>query len=181
MKRIKRLVSFQTVIRRFADQGEKTGWTYIKVPGAYTDQINPGSKKSFRVKGKLDAHVFEKISLLPFGDGDFIMALNASIRKAIGKMEGEKISVQMELDERHPEAAPGFIESMKDEPAAFEAFYKLSKSHHHYFINWIEAAKTNETKAKRIAHAVNALVKGLGFGEMVRKIKKEKDDLLPGL
>jgi hypothetical protein len=181
MKSSKHVVKFETAIKRFADQGEKTGWTYIEIPAACAQQIHPDNKKSFRVKGKLDDFVFEKISLLPFGDGDFIMALNASIRKGIRKAEGEKVSVQMELDQRQPEPSLEFIASMKDEPAAFTAFKKLPKSHQHYFINWIESAKTVQTKATRIAHAVNALAAGLGFGEMVRKIKKERDDLLPGL
>ena len=181
MKSAKQLVGFQTVIRRFADQGEKTGWTYIKIPAAYAEQIHPGNKKSFRVKGKLDEYAFEKISLLPFGDGDFIMALNATIRKAIRKAEGAKLSVKMELDEREPEASPEFVASMKDEPGAYTAFYKLSKSHQHYFINWIQAAKTDQTRAKRIAHAVNALAQGLGFREALMNSKKDRDDLLSGL
>ena len=181
MKSAKPRVCFHTVIRRFADQGEKTGWTYIKIPAACTEQIHPGNKKSFRVKGKLDDHAFEKISLLPFGDGDFIMALNATIRKAIRKAEGAKLSVQMELDEREPEPSPEFVASMNDEPGAYAAFNKLPKSHRHYFINWIEAAKTDQTRAKRMAHAVNALAQGLGFREALMNSKKERDDLLPGL
>ena len=177
MKSSKHHVSFQTIIRRFADQGEKTGWTYIKIPSAIAAQIHPANKKSFRVKGKLDEYAFEKISLLPFGDGDFIMALNASIRKAIHKVEGAKVSVQLQLDEREPDPSPEFLASMNDEPAALATFNKLKKSHQHYFINWIESAKTDQTKAKRIAHAVDALSQGLGFREALMSSKKERDDL----
>lgn len=117
----------------------------------------------------LDDYAFEKISLVPFGGGDYIMALNATMRKGFRKSTGATLLVKMELDERSPEPPPEFIESLKDEPDSFNAFNKLPKSHQHYFINWIRSAKTDETKAKRIAQAVNALLQGLGFGEMIRK------------
>jgi hypothetical protein len=50
----------------------------------------------------------------------------------------------------------------------------LPKSHQKYFSNWIESARTESTKAKRIAQAVNALSIGLGYGEMMRMNKISK-------
>ena len=43
------MVQFTTTIKRFAEQGEKTGWTYFVVPAEIALKINPGQKKSFRV------------------------------------------------------------------------------------------------------------------------------------
>jgi len=34
------------------------------------------TKKAFRVKGKLDAYEYKAVSLIPMGEGDFIMAVN---------------------------------------------------------------------------------------------------------
>jgi hypothetical protein len=52
--------------------------------------LRPGNKKSFRVKGKIDAHPIRGIALLPMGGGRFIMALNAEMRKEMekGKAKG---------------------------------------------------------------------------------------------
>jgi hypothetical protein len=174
------VVTFKATISKFGEQGEKTGWIYIKVPAAIAIQLKPGNKKSFRVKGFLDNYAFEKTSLLPLGEGDFILALNATMRKAIRKTTGATLSVKMETDERQPEPPPEFIECLKDEPGAFTAFSKLTNAYQNYFINWINSAKTDITKAKRIAHAVNALSKGLGFGGMMRKLKQDSQDSLPG-
>ena len=70
---------------KFGKQGEKTGWTYIEIPADLAQKLKPGNKKEFKVKGKLDKYVITRVSLLPMGSGIFIMALNAEMRKAIGK------------------------------------------------------------------------------------------------
>jgi uncharacterized protein YdeI (YjbR/CyaY-like superfamily) len=61
---------------------------------------------------------------------------------------------------------------LADDATALDFFNTLSKGHQTYFSNWIEAAKTVETKTKRITQAVMGLSMGLGYGEMVRYFKK---------
>ena len=167
-------VSFSAVLKRFDEQGEKTGWTYIEIPSAIAQELIPGNKKSFRVKGKLDSYSFSKIALMPMGNGDFIMPLKAEIRKGIGKQKGATVLVKMQLDKQELELPAEFAECLHDEPKALAHFQSLPKSHQHYFIRWITEAKTDATKAKRIAQALNALATGLGFAEMLRNIKKNK-------
>ena len=70
------MIQFTTTIHKFEKQGEKTGWTYIEIPADIAQQIKPGNKKSFRVKGKLDNYKIAGVSLLPMGGGSFIMAIN---------------------------------------------------------------------------------------------------------
>ena len=167
------MVQFSTVIQRFEKQGEKTGWTYINIPVKIAQQLKPGNKKSFRVKGKLDNHVITGVALIPMGEGDFIMALNATMRKAIGKRNGDKLRIQIEVDEKPPELCAELLECLSDEPVAQEHFDSLPYSHRLYFSKWIESAKTAPTKAKRIAQAVTALSRKWGFPEMMRANKKE--------
>lgn len=153
--------------------GEKTGWTYIEIPADIAQKLKPGNKKSFRVKGKLDHFSIEKTSLLPMGKGAFIMPLNAVMRKGIGKKEGGMLRVQLEEDKREYVLNFDMMECLKDEPAAVKKFKSLPGSHQRYFSKWIESAKTEATKAKRIAMTVNALAKGWGFAEMIRANKKQ--------
>ena len=61
-----------------------------------------------------------------------------------------------------------FIACLKDEPMAKKHFESLTGSHQRYFSKWIDSAKTEETKVKRITMAVNALAKKWGYPEMLR-------------
>ena len=75
------MIKCSATIQKFDAQGEKTGWTYITIPAVIAKKINPGVKKSYRVKGKLDEFEIDKVALIPMGEGDFIMAINAVMRK----------------------------------------------------------------------------------------------------
>ncbi len=166
------LVKFTAAIHRFDKMGEKTGWTYIEVPGDLAQQIKPGNKKEFKVKGKLDAHPIKRVSLLPMGGGRFILVLNAALRKAIGKRHGATVQVQLQEDKSDFVFNKDFIDCLNDEPVANAFFQSLAGSHQRYFSKWIDEAKTESTKVKRIALSVNALAKHLGYGEMIRAQKK---------
>lgn len=162
------MIQFTTTIRKFDRQGEKTGWTYIEIPAELAQKMKPGNKKSFRVKGKLDTFTISGVSLLPMGSGNFVMALNADMRKGIGKRHGAMLNVRLEEDKKDFEFNKDFIECLEDEPAARQFFQSLPGSHQRYFSKWIDSAKTDDTKAKRIALSVNALAKKWGYGEMIR-------------
>jgi hypothetical protein len=161
-------VQFTTTIHRFGKQGEKTGWTYFEVPPDLAEQLKPGNKKEFKVKGKLDAHPIKRVSLLPMGGGRFILVLNAALRKAIGKKEGATVKVQLSADNSDFVFNKDFIDCLNDEPSAKSFFQSLPGSHQRYFSKWIDGAKTEPTRTKRIVLSVNALAKKWGYGEMIR-------------
>lgn len=167
------MIHFSAVIKKFGNQGEKTGWSYIEVSREVATQIKPGHKKSFRVKGRLDNYAIEKTSLLPMGGGNFIIPVNATMRKALGKRKGAIINVSLAVDEREVEINKSFLVCLADEPDALEFFNSLARSHRNYFSKWIESAKTEETKANRIARAVTALSRKLGYPEMMRMGREE--------
>jgi hypothetical protein len=48
------MIIFDAIIKRFQTHAEKTGWTYIIIPAAVAGQLKPGTRLTFRVKGKLD-------------------------------------------------------------------------------------------------------------------------------
>jgi hypothetical protein len=172
------MVQFTTTILQFAQQGEKTGWTYISIPEKIAQQLKPGNKKSFRVKGKLDAYSVKAVALLPMGGGDFIMAINAGMRKGIGKRKGATVKVQLQADDKPLELNRELMECMADEPIALAFFNSIPKSFQHYFSKWVESAKTESTRTKRIAMTVSALAQKMNFPEMLRKLKKDKQDLM---
>ena len=167
------MVSYVTTILKFGQQGEKTGWTYIMIPSGLAQQIKPGNRKSFRVKGSLDQYPVKGVALLPMGEGNFIMPLNAAMRKGIRKQKGASLQVKLEIDTEEIRPPEDLIACLADEPEARKKFDSLSKGHQNYFVKWITSAKTDETKAKRIAYTIRFLSKGHNFPEMLRALKKE--------
>lgn len=168
------MIQFKALIKKFDDQGEKTGWRYIEIPAVIAHQLKPDCKKSFRVKGMLDDYAIEKTALLPMGEGSFIIPVGAAIRKKIYKQAGDILWVQLEEDNREIGVPDDFAECMNDEPAALEYFNKQPGSHRNYYVKWIDSAKTIETRSKRIAMAVTAMAKGMNYAEMIRANKKKE-------
>jgi hypothetical protein len=167
------MVQFTTTLQRFGQQGEKTGWTYIEIPADIAQKIKPNTKKGYRVKGKLDNYRIAGIALLPMGGGTFIIPVNASMRKGIGKRHGAMVKVQLQEDKQEFVFNKDFMECLNDEPAAKAYFTTLTGSHQRYFSKWIDSAKTDPTKTKRIAMAVTALSKKQGYPEMIRSHQKK--------
>ena len=167
------MLSFTTTLQKFDEQGEKTGWTFIMVTKEQAHALQPNTKKSFRVKGKLDDYRFDSVALVPIGEGNFIIAINATMRKAIKKRKGDSVKVQLAFDEKGYQLNADLVDCLHDEPKAFSFFNTLPKGHQNYFSKWIESAKTIETKSKRIVMAVNALGKQIGYLEMIRSQKEE--------
>jgi hypothetical protein len=170
------MIEFTTLLKKFGEQGEKTGWTYIEIPINIAKKLKPNNKKTFRVKGKLDDFSIKSVALMPMGGGKFIMAVNASMRKGIGKRKGAMLKVQLEADNKKLEMSKELMECLADEPKALSFFKTLPPSHRHYYSKWIEDAKTEQTKTKRIVQAVNALSKNLHYGLMMRALKENKDE-----
>ena len=168
------MVKFTATLLKFEKQGEKTGWTYFEVPAELVQKLKPGNKKEFKVKGKLDNYSINRVSLLPMGGGLFIMPVNAAMRKAIGKRHGAMVKVQLQADDSAFVFNADFMECLEYEPKAKEHFNSLTGSHQRYFSKWIDSAKTEPTKTKRIAMAVNALAKKWGYGEMLRDSQGKK-------
>jgi hypothetical protein len=168
------MIDFTTIILQFAEQGEKTGWSYIEIPADLAQQLKPGNKRSFRVRGMLDSLPVSGMALMPMGNGDFIMALKADIRKALRKNQGAMLRVSLEEDTAFKIEMPDDLKECFDfEPEAFDFYNTLPKSHRDYFIKWINDAKTSETRAKRIVNTINAMLRKWTYGQMMKAIKQK--------
>ncbi|MDZ4663756.1 MAG: YdeI/OmpD-associated family protein [Bacteroidota bacterium] len=171
------MVNFTTIIEKFNKQGEKTGWTYIFIPFDIAEKINPKIKKSYSVKGKIDSLPIKQMALIPMGNGDFIIPLKADLRKKIKKQKGEEVKLSIELDTSEFKISTDFLECLKEDSTAEKFFKALTPGHQKYYSKWIDEAKTIETKSKRIAQAMEGFKMKLGFPEMLRYFKAQKDKL----
>ena len=66
------------------------------------------------------------------------------------------------------------MECLADEPAALKYFNSLPQGHRNYFTKWIDSAKTDATKTKRIVLVVKTMVKKMDFGAMLRAERDER-------
>lgn len=168
------MIEFTTTIQRFDKKGEKTGWQYIEISAAQAKKLKD-SKVSFRVKGKLDSVAIQKTAILPMGDGHFILPVNATHRKALGKKHGDKLKIQLELDERKLPLSAVLMTCLQEDPEALKFFKSLPPSHQSYYSKWIESAKTSATKAKRIVISMNGFSKKQTYSEMMRAYKASNE------
>jgi hypothetical protein len=167
------MVKFTTTLLQFGQFGDKTGWTYIVVPADISEQIKPNYRRSIRVKGKLDNYPIKDVSMMPRKEGGFILAINAAMRKGTGKRKGAMLTVQLQEDRSERKLSQELMDCLADEPKALAFFKTLAPSHQRYFSKWIEDAKTEATKTKRIVKTVNGLSRKLGYGELLRSLKEE--------
>jgi hypothetical protein len=166
------MVTFTAIIFKFGEMGEKTGWTYIDIPADVAQQLKSGNRKSFRVRGTLDNYAIAGIAVMPMGNGNFILTLNAAMRKGVHKREGAMLQVSLEEDIDFKLVVPDDLyECLSDEPEAISFFNSLLESHRRYFVNWLNSAKTIETRAKRIAMICHAMGNRMTYPEMIRAAK----------
>jgi hypothetical protein len=167
------MFSFKSIIQKFANKSEKTGWTYIDIPQDVILKLKLKNKKEFRIKGVMDDVAFERLAVYPIGEGNFIIAINAELRKKLGKKEGAMLSVKFELDKSEALQSQELLDCLKDDKIALKQFNSLLLSHQNYFHRYIYTAKGADTKAGRIVNTINAMHQKMNFGEMIRSLKKK--------
>ena len=165
------MIRFTATILRFEAQGEKSGWSYLHLPAHLAEELKPGNRKSFRVRGTLDAFPIKGVSLLPMGGGDFILPFNGAMRRGTGKREGGSVVASLEADSAVLPMPADFAEWLEADEEAKAFFEALPQSHKHYWIKWLDSVKTPEGRQGRLARAVAALSQGFGFAEMLRAEK----------
>ena len=84
------------------------------------------------------------------------------------------MKVVLDHDDRAPTLSPDLMRCLKDDPQCLAVFKALPKSHQNYYSNWIESAKTIQTKTKRILQAMEAFAKKQTFSEMIREHQGKK-------
>ena len=64
-----------------------------------------------------------------------------------------------------PATIPTYIQTaLKKQPAAWRYFEALAPSHRRRYVGWIESAKREETKARRLQEAIRLLAQGKPLG-----------------
>lgn len=141
--------------RSTVELGGKTA-TGFEVPPEVVESLGSGKRPPVTVT--INGHTYRS-TVAPMG-GRYLLPLSAENRTAAGVHAGDVVDVDVGLD-----TAPRVVEVPKDlaaalatEPTAQERWDRLSYSHQRQHVLAIDEAKTEATRQRRIAKAVEILL-----------------------
>ena len=94
--------------------------------------------------------------------GESLLGLNRGVRQQAGVEAGDTVEVTLELDTapRAVEVPQALAEALAANPEARAAFDRLAYTHQKEYVRWIEDAKRDETRQRRVAQALDMVRQG---------------------
>lgn len=140
---------------------DQTSAVAITVPFSVLEVY--GTKAQVKVRGTIAKFPYRG-SIVPYG-GIHYMGVKREIREAIGKSQGDWVKVVMEVDteERTVTVPEDFKQALEIYPKAREIFDNFAYTHRKEYVQWIEGAKRQETRANRIKKALEMIAGGTKF------------------
>jgi bacteriocin resistance YdeI/OmpD-like protein/uncharacterized protein DUF1905 len=94
--------------------------------------------------------------------GVAFVGVNRPVKAAARVDAGDRVRVKMELDTEPREVSvPHDLQAaLAADPAAQEAFTRLSFTHRREYVEWVEEAKRPETRSRRITATVGRVLEG---------------------
>jgi hypothetical protein len=129
--------------------------TGVVVPPQVVESLGAGRQPLVHVA--IGAHRYR--SKVAVRGGEFMLPISAEHREAAGVSAGDEVEITLELDTepRTVEVPDDLAAALGAEPAARRAFEALSNSRQRAVTLSVEAAKTPETRARRVAKALDTL------------------------
>ncbi len=134
-------------------------WTFAPIPLNLAKET--GIKSRMRVKGSIDGVTFSG-TLLPGGSTKHFIVVKKELRGKIGKEVGDRVRVKINVDSSpvRVDVPDDFSQALAANPPAKAHFREIAPSHKKAYLSWIDEAKRPETRARRIAKAVEMLSLG---------------------
>lgn len=132
--------------------------TGIEVPAEVLAALGPGKRPSVRVTIK----GYSYPSTVGSMGGRSLIPVSAEVRSRAGVSAGDEVDVDVVADDspRQVEVPADLSAALDREPAARQAFARLSYTGQRRYVLAIEQAKTAETRQRRIGKAVAELSAG---------------------
>ena len=135
-----------------------SGGMYVIIP---FDVEKEYGKKRVKIIAKIETETYQG-SLVRMGSPNHILIIRKDIRQKINKTAGDIIMIEVEEDTQ-----PRVVKVPKDlqielnqNPNEKIFFQKLSYTHQKEYVNWIEDAKRETTRIRRINKTIEMLKAG---------------------
>jgi len=94
--------------------------------------------------------------------GEFLLGLNRAVRQEAGVEAGDTVEVELELDTapREVEVPEALASALGEDAEARAAFDRMAYTHRKEYARWVEEAKRDETRQRRVAQALQMLREG---------------------
>ncbi len=94
--------------------------------------------------------------------GEFLVGLNRAVREEAGVRAGDTVEVELELDTapREVPVPDALGKALGRDNAARSAFEALAYTHRKEYARWIEEAKREDTRARRVTKTLAKLREG---------------------
>jgi hypothetical protein len=91
--------------------------------------------------------------------GEFMLGLSKEVRGNARVDAGDQVQVELELDlaQRTVEVPRALADALARDPEASAAYQRLAYTHRKEFARWIEEAKREETRERRVAKTLEML------------------------
>ena len=91
--------------------------------------------------------------------GEFLLGLNRAVREEAGVEAGDIVEVELELDTiaREVELPEALADALAEDSEARAAFDRLAYTHREEYARWVDEAKRDESRQRRVAQALEML------------------------
>lgn len=137
---------------------QKGGWTFVLIP-----LEKPAIRAPFgmqKVNGFIDSYELKEVTMWSMKNQGHFLAIKASIRKAIGKEEGDTVRLTLYTNEPPPVDDDDFLICLKDDPDAYAAFLSYPEKKKKLIRAWVLAPLSEDGKIQRIAEAIDRIAAG---------------------
>jgi Bacteriocin-protection, YdeI or OmpD-Associated/Domain of unknown function (DUF1905) len=112
------------------------------------------------VRGTIDGYPFTT-TVARYGGVDYL-AFRREVREGAGVEVGARVAIEVELDTaERVVAVPEDLAAALADSGVRDVFDALSYTHRREYVSWVEEAKREETRAKRLARTVELLREGV--------------------
>lgn len=144
------------VLEKFQGKG---GWTFARIPDISPDKNTPFGW--VRVCGTIDGHEIKSYNLQPMGNGSLFLPVKSEIRKKIKKQAGDSVHIILYKDSVPVEIPEELALCLKEIPGVYDVFLAYSDTKKISILNCIYSAKSDKTKADRIAKTMDEIINNI--------------------
>ena len=131
----------------------------VVLDDAQVAAVGDGAKR-FPVLATINGHTWR--TTVTRMHGEYLLGLSRAVRDGAGVEAGDSVEVALELDTAPREVEPpeDLAKALAGDPIARSVFEGLAYTHRKEYARWIEEAKREETRERRVAQAVEMLRAG---------------------